>query len=386
MRRQVQQFNNSVLDNNLTMQQFNNYYLPFLLTLFISIIFTGALRKIGIHYKIVSVPRKRDIHKKPIPRIGGVAIFLSFMIVSYVVFKYILPEYSVSSGSDWLGINKHIIGMWIGGAIIAFSMLIDDIYGLKAWQKIIFQIISTLVIIGAGIGLNFLPNPFGQPINLNSVYIPILNWHGITYHFSLWSDLLTLVWIIGMMNIINFVDGVDGLAGGVSTIAAATIFLLSISVGVNQPQTAMIAIILAGATLGFLVWNFPPAKIFMGDAGSMFLGFMLGTLTLVSGGKLATVFLVLGFPIIDGVLVVGGRLRRGENPFTTPDKTHLHHRFLKAGYSSRQSIVCLYAISILFAWVALRSSTENKIMAAIALVLAVFALTRWLNLKIKKLT
>ena len=362
-----------------------NYFLPFLSALLVSTILTGFLRGYGKKHNLVSVPRERDIHKKPIPRIGGLAIFLSFLVISFVVLRFILPNYQFSGDGYWFGADRHLVAIWLGGTIIAVSMLIDDLFSLKAWQKLIFQILATLVIIGAGIGIDRLTIPFGGSLNLNSLYIPIMTLHGITYHFSLWSDILTFIWIIGMMNIINFVDGVDGLAGGVSVIAVLTIFMLSISVAVSQPQTAMIAIILAGSTLGFLIWNFPPAKIFMGDAGSMFLGFLLGVLTLISGGKLATVFLVLGFPIIDGLLVVGGRLRRGQNPFTTPDKTHLHHRFLKAGYSPRQAILSIYAISILFAWVALRSTTLNKIIAAVVLIVLVFALTRFLNYKIKKL-
>jgi UDP-GlcNAc:undecaprenyl-phosphate GlcNAc-1-phosphate transferase len=203
--------------------------------------------------------------------------------------------------------------------------------------------------------------------------------NGVVYHFSLWSDLLTLVWVVGMMNIINFVDGVDGLAGGVSFIATIAIFLLSISIAVNQPAMASLTIILAGAILGFLFWNFPPAKIFMGDSGSMFLGFMLGVLPLISGGKLATVFLVLGFPIVDGLYVVITRLLRGKNPITAPDKTHLHHRFLRAGYSPRQAVLFLYAIAVLFAWVALQSTTMMKLVASVVLVVLIFLFIVLLN-------
>jgi len=362
------------------------YFLPFLSAFLASIVLTGFLRSYGVKHGLVSKPRDRDIHKKPIPRLGGVAIFLSFLLVSVLVLRVILPDYQFSGDGLWFGVDRHLAAIWIGGIIITLSMLMDDLFSMKAWQKLIFQAIAVLVLISAGIGIDKLATPFGTTLNLNSLYIPIITLHGITYHFSFWSDLLTFIWIIGMMNIINFVDGVDGLAGGVSVIAALTIFMLSVSVAVSQPQTAMIAIILSGATLGFLIWNFPPAKIFMGDAGSMFLGFMLGTLTLISGGKLATVFLVLGFPIIDGLLVVGGRIRRGENPFTTPDKTHLHHRFLKAGYSPRTAVLFIYAISILFAWVALRSTTVNKIIAAVILIILVILLTRFLNYKIAKKT
>lgn len=348
-----------------------SYLFPFLIAFFLSVFLTGISRSIGLKSGIMSKPRARDIHKKPIPRIGGLAIFLSFFLVSLVWFLF-----------DHFKIEKHIIGIWLGSAFIVLVMFYDDIRGLKAWQKLLAQIIATGIIIASGIGINTLTNPFGgAALNLNSVYVPILTYHGIVYHFSLWSDLLTLIWLVGIMNIINFVDGVDGLAGGVSAVAAITIFMLSSML--FQSSTALIAIVLAGAILGFLIWNFPPAKIFMGDTGSMFLGFILGSLTLVSGGKLATVFLVLGFPIVDGLIVVFGRIKRRQNPFTTPDKTHLHHRFLKAGFSQRESIVAMYLISIAFAWVALRSNTENKIIAAFILVFLVAILTRYLNFKTK---
>lgn len=355
-----------------------NYFIPFSSALVISMILTGFLRNIGVKYGLVSTPRARDIHKKPVPRIGGLAIFLSFLIISLISFGAISNGFTFNSG-EWFGMEKHIAAILLGGIFISLPMLLDDIFGLKAWQKFIFQLIATFIIIASGVGINTLANPFGESLNLNSVYIPLMTVHGVVYHFSLWSDLLTLIWMIGMMNVINFIDGVDGLAGGVSAIACLTIFLLSISLAVNQPSVALISIILAGSCIGFLIWNFPPAKIFMGDTGSAFLGFMLGVLPLISGGKLATAFLVLGFPIIDGLLVFAGRIYRKENPFTTPDKTHLHHRFLRAGFSPRRAILSIYVISVAFGWVALRSTTENKMKAAIVLVLLLIAITRILN-------
>lgn len=359
-----------------------NYFLPFLFSFFISIFLTGYFKNIGNKFGIVSKPRERDIHKKPIPRIGGVAIFISFILVLFVA-ELILKDKIAFGYGEWFSFDNHAFAIFLGGTLIASTMFLDDIYGLKVWQKLFLQLIAVLILISAGIGINTLTNPFGEAINLNSVYVPLFSYKGIVYNFSLWSDLLTIIWVMGMMNTINFIDGVDGLAGGVSFIALMTLFLLSISLAVSQPATAMTAIILAGSTLGFLIWNFPPAKIFMGDSGSMFLGFMLGALTLISGGKLATVFLVLGFPIIDGIAVVIGRIKRGQNPFTTPDKTHLHHRFLKAGYTPRQSVLFIYVISIIFSWVALRSTTENKIIAAVLLIIVLFLLTIFLNKKAK---
>lgn len=353
------------------------YALAFVATMSISIIFTGITRRIALKYQIVSKLRARDIHKKPIPRIGGAAMFLAFLIVSMVIFTNIN---SLDFGQGlWLGLDKHFVGIIIGGLIITASMLFDDICGLNVWQKLSLQVLAVIVVIASGIGIDTLPNPLGEVFNLNSVYIPIYTKNGITYHFSLWSDLLTLVWMVGMMNVINFVDGVDGLASGLATIASFTIFIVAMIIGGGQPSLAFIAIILAGATSGFLVWNFPPAKIFMGDSGSIFLGFMLGLLPLISGGKLATIFLVLGFPIIDGLIVAGGRIYRGQNPLTSPDKTHLHHRFINAGFSQRQSIIVLYIIAIAFAWVALRSTTIEKLIASGALVALLITLIFYLK-------
>lgn len=349
----------------------NIYISQFVIALILSFILTCLIKNYCLKKGIVVMPRRRDVHNKPMPRVGGVAIFLSYFIISILYFVVIKPETRLVDASVF-GIDKHLLGIWLSGLIITFSMLIDDLRGMKAWHKLLVQIAVVLIIIASGIGINSLANPFGQVLDLNSVYIPIMKINGVVYHFSLWSDLLTLVWVVGMMNIINFVDGVDGLAGGVSFIATIAIFLLSISVAVNQPAMASLTIILAGAILGFLFWNFPPAKIFMGDSGSMFLGFMLGVLPLISGGKLATVFLVLGFPIVDGLYVVITRLLRGKNPITAPDKTHLHHRFLRAGYSPRQAVLFLYAIAVLFAWVALQSTTMMKLVASVVLVILIF--------------
>lgn len=344
------------------------YFLSFSLTL--------LAIKLGYKFNIYSIPRKRDFHKRPIPRIGGLAIWLSFVSILLIYFFLIIPETRLSQ-SNILGHDKQLLGILLGAIFIALTMFIDDIRGLKAWQKLLIQIISVLPIIASGIGIDHIANPFGETINLNSIYIPIFNYRGIVYHFSLWSDLLTLIWMVGMMNVINFIDGIDGLASGISIIASLTIFFVSITMG--QPALALIAIVLVGSSLGFLSFNYPPAKIFMGDSGSMFLGFMLGVMPLLSGGKLATAFLVLGFPIIDGLIVAGGRLLRGQNPFNTPDKTHLHHRFISAGFTSRQALWSMWLIATAFAWVSLRSTTLNKLIASFVLVVVLVAIIQILN-------
>jgi len=360
-----------------------NFLIPFVTSIVISFVLTKYLRLFCYRKKILHQPRSRDIHTSPLPRIGGVAIALTFLFIT-LVFSTIFFDGLKFGQSTFLGLDKHFLGIIVGGLLIAGSMLYDDIFGLRAWQKLFIQVFAALVVIASGIGIDHLSNPFGESINLNSLYIPIFKYNGIVYHFSVWSDLLTLIWVVGMMNVINFVDGVDGLAGGLSIIAAVTIFLLSRELGPVQNATAFLSLVLAGSIIGFLFWNFPPAKIFMGDSGSMFIGFLLGVLPLISGGKLATVFLVLGFPIVDGLFVAISRAVRGLNPVTTPDKTHLHHRFLKAGFTQRQAVIILYLISAAFGWVALRSTTSLKLLASAVLLIVIIVLISLLNLLAKR--
>ena len=356
-----------------------NFLVAFIATLVLSVLFTGVVRSFALKKNLAPELRDRDVHKNRVPRIGGLAIFAAFFIISIIYFIFIDPHATIGAG-QWLGRDKRIVSIWFSTLIIVGVMLYDDLRGLSAWKKFGFQALAALIVIAGGIGVGVLSNPFGQAINLNSVIISF-NVFGATHHIWLWSDLLAFFWLIGMMNVINFIDGIDGLAAGVSGIAAFIIFMLSLAV--SQSAVAMIAIVLCGAAIGFLYWNFYPAKIFMGDSGSMFLGFMLGVLPLISGGKLATAFLVLGFAIVDGLIVAGARILRGKNPFTTADKTHLHHRFLAAGFSVPATVISLYAIAALFGWVALRSTTLNKIIASSFLIVVIALLILILN-QIKK--
>src|SRR3989339_393399 len=170
------------------------YFLAFTSSLFLSIIITGLARKVGFKFRFYQKPRKRDIHRKLIPRIGGIAIFVAFLIVSAILIYIFRDDYF--TGRLW----KKAIGLLAGGAIISLSMLWDDIRGLKPWQKFAFQFLAAFVVIASSSGIDYLSNPFGENVNLNSIYIPIATIHGVTYHFSLISDLLTLIWLVGMMN------------------------------------------------------------------------------------------------------------------------------------------------------------------------------------------
>lgn len=362
------------------------YLVPGILAVCFSIVLTYLIRKFAIAKNWLPRPRKRDLHKKPTPRLGGIAMFGAFLLV-ILIYWFINPEIFNFQTSNlnfgFFEINKHLFGILFAAALITGVMVIDDIRGLSPWTKLFWQIIAALIVIACGIGIDFIRNPFGGEIYLDQIKIP-LELFGATYHITFWSDLFTLIWLVGMMNIINFLDGIDGLAGGISLIAVMVIFFLSISPGIGQIATAFLAIILAGTILGFLPFNFPPAKIFMGDTGSMFLGFMLGVLAIISGGKVATAFLVLGFPILDGLWVAFRRIQKRKSPFKA-DKTHFHHRMLNIGLSQQQTVLLLYFFAALFGIVALYSSTKEKFYAMIWLlvVMIVVALSAIIFKKIK---
>ena len=183
------------------------------------------------------------------------------------------------------------------------------------------------------------------------------------------------------MNVINFSDGIDGLAGTISAIALLVISILSSRLPVDQPATMLLALIGLGSVLGFLVWNLPPAKIFMGDSGAMFLGYLTAVLAIIAGAKLATTLVVLALPIIDSMIVIIGRLVKGKNPMTHADKSHLHHRLLAAGLTVRQTVLVLCGLSVLFGIAALQNNGIGKITIFIIATAVVLLIVWWSSVK-----
>ncbi len=327
-----------------------SFTIPFLLAFLISFSITPILRIVGLKIgAYVKKKRPRDIHKKKTPRLGGFSIFLPFFILILVYF----PQ-----------MNKHILGLLLASSLIMATIIFDDVWELSWQAKLFWQIIAVGIIIAFGIGIKEIANPFGGFINLNNINIPVLKINGIPYHLTLWSDLFTLIWIVGLMNVVNFLDGIDGLASGVSVLGFIVLFLLSLKVG--QMGTALICIILAGGSLGLLPYNFNPAIIFLGDSGAYFLGFILGVLAIISGGKVATTLLILGIPILDGIWVVIRRIFKKNSPFLA-DKKHLHHQLLKIGLSQRQIVIFYYLIVASFGFISLSLKSKEKLIALLVL-------------------
>lgn len=347
------------------MLEITNYILPFLSALLLAYLLTPIVKDLAIKFEIVDMPKQRKVHKKPIPRLGGVGIYLAFLLVS-LVFLYFNQNYFTFGPISDLDPRGPFAGMLIGGFVLVLGGALDDIFDLSPMRKFLFQALAAIIAIAFGVGIDFIRSPFGGFIRLDEL-IYQFNFLSYQLEFVFWADLLAFAWLVGIINVVNWLDGLDGLAAGVSAIAAIFIFIISILAGVEQPLTALVAIILAGSILGFLPYNFNPASIFMGDSGSQFLGYMLGILAIICGGKLATAGLVLGFPILDGLWVVVRRISQGYSPFKA-DKKHLHHRLLAIGLSQKKVVLLLYFLSIIFGLIAVLAGSYDKFWAGLVLI------------------
>ena len=295
----------------------------FLVAICLTLLITPFVIKLAHKLGATDAPNNRKVHTKVMPSMGGLAIFLSFLIT--------LPIFSPG-----IARSETFSAILLGAAVIVILGIFDDIYELNAKAKLLGQIVAALIIvIGGDIQVNYINTPFGgEPIEFGFLAIPI-----------------TVIWIVGITNAINLIDGLDGLAAGVSTIALLTISGMAIF-RIGDMFVAMIALVLAGSTLGFLKFNFFPAKIFMGDTGAMFLGFMISVLSLL-GFKNVTVIsliipiVILGVPISDTFFAIVRRVLQ-KKPLSAPDKSHLHHCLLRLGYSHRTTVLMIYAMAGLF--------------------------------------
>lgn len=301
------------------------YMVAFIMAFLISLITTPLSKVIAYKVGAVDQPKDRGIHVKPMPRMGGIAIFLGFIVTVMLLIPTV-------KAFEW----KQISGLLIGGLIIFLLGFFDDIYSLNAKLKLFVQIIAALVVIYSNIRIEFVTWPFAESniLLIQKLSIPI-----------------TLIWIVGVTNAVNLIDGLDGLAAGVSSIAAICLMILSIfSPNPIGPVAALLTAALAGSCLGFLPYNFNPAKIFMGDTGSTFLGFVLAVTSiqgLIKGYTVVTIIiavLVLALPIFDTTFAILRRILN-RKPIMEADRGHLHHRLMDKGYSQKRAVITLYGIS-----------------------------------------
>lgn len=349
-----------------------NYGLAFFVAAALSFSITWVVRLLAIRCGVVDRSEdapERKIHVRPVPLLGGLAIFASF----FLLLAYLSHTPGAVTGVHIL--PKYLWGMFIGATVLMVGGYFDDRYKLSPGLQIISPLIATVVVIVSGIGIRFIANPFGGVLHLDSVNIPILTFHGIAYHLTLWADLFTFLWLLGMMYTTKFLDGLDGLVAGITTLGSLTVFLLSIRPPVLQSETAMLSVVLAGACAGFLLWNWHPARVFLGEGGSLLTGFLLGILAIVAGSKIATALLIMGIPILDVVWVIVRRLCIDRtSPFRTADRKHLHFRLLDVGFSHRTAVLFLYSLVVIFSTTTLIFHGIQKVIALVVLATAMLVL------------
>ena len=322
----------------------------FILAMLCGTILTPIVRRLANQFGLLDhalSPRK--IHGRPVPRLGGIAIVIAF----YVPLVGLLFFHS-DVGGMFVADRNHAIGLFVGGLAIALLGLYDDLRGAGAIRKFIVQFAIAGFLYRLGFRMETLANPFGDPITLGWFSLPF-----------------TMLWMVGVVNALNLIDGLDGLAGGVALVAVTITFLVSLQRG--HPLMMLFSAALAGSIVGFLFYNFNPASIFMGDTGSMFLGFVLAATAVETNQKASTAVAViiptvaLGLPIMDTLLAIGRRAWRGR-PLFQADKEHIHHRLMERGLSHRQAVLVLYGFCVLLGFAALILTYGNSSQAALLLV------------------
>lgn len=314
------------------------YIVAFTIALAVAYFVTPRVKDFAIKVGALDAPDDRKVHTRPIPRMGGLAIYAAF-VLAVLASMYI---------------SREIMGLLVGGTVILIVGIIDDLKPLPARVKLLGQIVAAAVLVMFDIRIEWLTNPFGEMLYVEYFSIP-----------------LTILWVVGLTNTVNLIDGLDGLAAGVSTIASVTILLVALQQ--NFWTVAVLTAALAGSALGFLQHNFNPAKIFMGDTGSMFLGYMLAAISILGAVKsAATIALIvpivaLGLPILDTAFAIIRRYMSGR-PIFKPDKGHLHHRLLEMGLTQKQAVLLMYVISGCLGLSAIALTEVNKSFGAFIIV------------------
>lgn len=281
--------------------------------------FIPFVKKVAVHIGALDIPNERKIHKFPMPRLGGLGIYFGFLL-GYMLY-----------GEPSSIMNSILIGSFI----IVITGVIDDIKPIKPSTKFLGQLAAALIVVFYG-----------------NILLKNISAFGLSIDFSIFSYPLTIIFILGCINCMNLIDGLDGLAGGISSIYFLTIGIIATMKG-SFGLDFILTFVMLGSTLGFLVHNFNPSSIFMGDSGSLFLGFIISVIALlgfknVTMTSLIIPLLVLAIPILDTLFAIIRRLLKGES-ISTPDKFHIHHQLLKRNFSQRTTVLIIYAIDLLFA-------------------------------------
>lgn len=319
------------------------YLGAFVVAVVVTYVLTPMVKNFAVKVGAVDRPDSRKVHHKVIPRLGGLAIYIGYMVS--VLYNVPMTDY--------------VVGLLTGSTVLVLVGIWDDIKQIGPRTKLVGQILAAGVLVAFGIQIDYVTSPWGHVIFLEYLSIP-----------------LTIFWIVGFTNIVNLIDGLDGLAAGISLIACVAIFSVTNQMG--QTDLAAITLALAGAASGFLRYNFNPAKIFMGDTGSMLLGYTMAAISVIGTVKTAATIalvvpvIVLGLPILDTTFAILRRYLSGK-PVFKPDKGHIHHRLLAMGLSQKQAVLMMYAVTALLGCLAVIIAKVNIWLGMLLVVLIVAA-------------
>jgi UDP-GlcNAc:undecaprenyl-phosphate/decaprenyl-phosphate GlcNAc-1-phosphate transferase len=308
------------------------------------IIVTPFVIKLAIKIGATDKPNDRKVHEKIMPRLGGLAIFIGVMAGFYVSGLY----------------KEHVTAITIGAVVIIAIGIMDDMMELSAKTKLLGQILAAATVVASGLKIDFL-------------FIPFMG----VFDLGWWTYPITILWIVGITNAINLIDGLDGLAAGTSFIVISTIAFMAGTAG--KELILGLAVIMMGSILGFLFYNFHPAKIFMGDTGALFLGYGIAILSLLGLFKSVTLFsfivpiIILGVPVFDTTFAIIRRIVN-KRPISSPDKSHLHHRLLALGLSHRNTVLAIYGLGIVFSVSAVMFS-RTTLWGSILIIFALLVVT-----------
>ena len=313
-----------------------NIAIAFLLAFIVSFMATPYTIKIAHKIGAVDVPKdKRRMHKRAMPKFGGPAVILGFIVsmIYLIIIMTIEGSLDLFTEQEY---GKKLLGVLLGIGAITITGIFDDTKTLKPWQKLIGQVIAATIVVIFGIKIEHLNIPFLYKVGLSDVF----------------STILTILWIIGVTNAINLIDGLDGLSSGISLISCISLLIIFLMNGSPMIATIIVTAV-SGALVGFLPYNFSPAKTFIGDTGSNFLGFMLAVVSILGVAKTYTMavivlpVIVLGLPIFDVMFAIIRRIAKGKSikAVFKPDKGHLHHKLVEKGFSQKQAVLILYGLS-----------------------------------------
>lgn len=342
----------------------------FILSLLASFILSALLLLLFTRLRIVDNPKRlqRKIHKKPTALGGGLAIYLVVSVVGSIAL-FVLPGSSFAiSLRTWIGVVMAGLVLFIGG-------IIDDKYGISAKKQLIAPISAVIVVLIFGVGLESISNPIGQAIDLTAWKLSL----GALGNVVLLADMIVFFWLMSMMYTTKLLDGLDGLVTGMTAIGSGVIWAITSTGGpIPQPEVALLAAIVCGACLGFLPWNWHRASMFLGEGGSLYTGFILGMLAIISGSKFVTTVLIMGIPMLDIIRVLLTRYKQNKSLFVG-DKEHLHFKLVDKGFSPKQTVYMFYAIAALFGMSSLFLQQAEKFVALGILGVLMLVIALWFS-------